>query len=45
MSFAISEFRDVFIKLMNQDHKLFKGWYILEMLASINPGFIYQTSA
>ena len=39
MSFAISEFSDAFVKLINQEDLSFKSQLILEKLSSIDKGF------
>ena len=42
MSFAISEFSDAFVKLINQEDLSFKSQFILEKLSSIDKGFRYN---
>ena len=43
-SFTISDFTDVFIKSINQEDISFKRQYILENVASIGKGFIYNVA-
>ena len=42
ISCAISEFSDTFVKSMNYHEILFKRQYILESVASIDPGFTFN---
>ena len=42
LSFAITDFRDTFIKAMNQDAVSFKSQFILESLVKKDPGFTYN---
>ena len=42
ISFAISNFGDTFVESMNQDDIIFNSRYILESLASMDPGFIFN---
>ena len=42
LSFAISDFSDTFINSINQNDIIFKIQYILEFLASKNPGFTFN---
>ena len=42
ISCAISEFSDTFVKSMNHHEILFKRQYILESVASIDPGFTFN---
>ena len=42
LSFAIKDFRDTFIKAMNQDAVSFKSQFILESLVKKDPGFTYN---
>ena len=40
--FEISNFVDTFVESMNQDDIIFNSRYILESLASMDPGFIFN---
>ena len=42
ISFTISDFSKTFAKSMNQDEIVFKRQYILESLASVDPGFTFN---
>ena len=42
ISFTISKYNDTFIKSMNEDDILFNIQYILESLATVDPGFTFN---